>query len=156
MTVRDIAAELAAVPELAGLAPEHLDQIAGCGTLSGAQPGEYLFREDEHADVFHVIRHGKIALEVHAPHGLPLVVETLEDHALVGWSWLFEPYLWQFDARAVEPTRLLSFDGACLRGKCEANHELGYHLMKSFAAVMTERLQATRLRLLDVYGDVSR
>ena len=44
------------------------------------------------------------------------------------------------------------FDGACLRDKCEADHDLGYELMKRFAPVMLERLQATRLQLLDVYG----
>ncbi len=153
MSIRDIQAELAAVPELAGLAPGHLELIAGCGRTAGLGAGEYLFREDDVADVFHVIRRGHISLEVHAPHGLPLVVETLGDGALVGWSWLFEPYRWQFDARATEPTRLLSFDAACLRGKCDENHELGYHLMRAFAAVMTARLQATRLRLLDLYGN---
>ena len=48
----------------------------------------------------------------------------------------------------------IAFDGACLRGKCEADPQLGYDLMKLFAAVIVERLQATRLRLLDVYGQV--
>ncbi len=48
--------------------------------------------------------------------------------------------------------RATSFDGACLRGKSESDHELGYELMSRFAQVMIERLQSTRLRLLDVYG----
>ena len=51
--------------------------------------------------------------------------------------------------------RALAFDGACLRGKCEADPGLGYALMQRFAPVMIERLQATRLRLLDLYGDVA-
>ena len=46
----------------------------------------------------------------------------------------------------------IAFDGACLRGKCEADHDLGYELMRRIAQVIIERLQATRLRLLDVYG----
>ncbi len=46
----------------------------------------------------------------------------------------------------------IAFDGACLRGKCDADHDLGYELMHRFAGVITERLQATRVRLLDVYG----
>ena len=48
--------------------------------------------------------------------------------------------------------RAIVFDGACLRGKCEDDKELGYELMRRFAAVMLDRLQATRLQLLDVYG----
>ena len=67
-------------------------------------------------------------------------------------SWLFEPYRWQFDARAQELTRVVRFDGACLREKCEADHELGYQLMRRFAASLTERLQATRLQLLTYTG----
>ena len=82
----------------------------------------------------------------------PVVIETLHDGDVVGWSWLFPPYRWQFDARALEPSRAIAFDGACLRGKCEADHELGYELMRRFAGSIIERLQATRLRLLDVYG----
>ena len=46
-------------------------------------------------------------------------------------------------------------DGACLRGKCEEDHDLGYELLMRFAQVIVERLQATRLQLLDVYGHVA-
>ena len=71
----------------------------------------------------------------------------------MGWSWLFAPYRWQLDARATRADcELVAFDGACLRGKCEADHELGYQLMRRFAANLVDRLQATRLQLLDVYG----
>jgi len=152
MTVRTIADELARVPGLDRLGRPHLETISGCGTTAGFAAGEYLFREDEQADSFYVIRHGTVSLEVHTPQGSPIVIETLHDGELVGWSWLFEPYRWHFDARATELTRLLAFDGACLRGKCDADHELGYALMRTFAAQMVERLQSTRIRLLDLYG----
>ena len=82
-----------------------------------------------------------------------VIVETLARRAtLLGWSWLLPPYRWHFDARALDPVRAIAFDGACLRGKCDADPALGYELMQRFAQVMVERLQATRLRLLDVYG----
>ena len=80
------------------------------------------------------------------------MIETLHDGDVVGWSWLFPPHRWHFDGRATAPTSLIAFDGACLRGKCDADHELGYQLMRRFAASIVERLQATRLQLLDVYG----
>jgi CRP/FNR family cyclic AMP-dependent transcriptional regulator len=63
------------------------------------------------------------------------------------------PYRWHFDARAVELTRAIALDGECLRGKCEEDHDLGYEIMKRFALVIAERLEATRLQLLDVYGN---
>ena len=97
-------------------------------------------------------RRGRVALEVAAPGARAMIIETLEEGDVVGWSWLFPPHRWSFDARAVGPVRAVAFDGACLRGKCEDDKALGYELMRRFAGVMLDRLQATRLQLLDVYG----
>lgn len=49
-------------------------------------------------------------------------------------------------------TRTIAFDAACLRAKCDDDHDLGYILIQRFARIMMQRLQATRLQLLDVYG----
>jgi len=100
-----------------------------------------------------VLRHGGVALETFVPARGAVVIETIEAGEVVGWSWLFPPYQWHFDARAVSLVRATSFDGVCLRGKCETDPQLGYDLMSRFAQVMIRRLQWTRLRLLDVYGD---
>jgi CRP/FNR family cyclic AMP-dependent transcriptional regulator len=143
---------IAAAPLFSDLSDAHLKLIAGCGANERFAAGALLFREGAPAERFFLVREGAIALEIDAPGRGPLVIETLRRGEVVGWSWLFEPYRWQFDARAHEPTRVIGFDGACLRGKCEADHELGYQLMRRFAALLTERLQATRLQLLDVYG----
>jgi len=143
---------ITAAPIFAGLSQEHLSLIAGCAANEHFAPGAQLFREGTPADQFFLIREGAVALEVDALARGTIVIETLHRNDVVGWSWLFEPYRWQFDARASGPTRVVAFDGACLRGKCEADHELGYQLMRRFAASLIERLQATRLQLLDVYG----
>jgi hypothetical protein len=71
---------------------------------------------------------------------------------MLGWSWLFPPYRWRFQARTRKTTRALAFDGKSLRAKCEEDHDLGYELLKRFSRVLTERLEATRVQLLDVYG----
>jgi CRP/FNR family transcriptional regulator, cyclic AMP receptor protein len=143
---------ISAAPMFDGLSAPHLELIAGCGSNEHFAAGDQLFREGTPADRFFLIREGAVALEIEAPGRGTLVIETLHPGEVVGWSWLFEPYRWEFDARSREPTRVVGFDGACLRGKCEADHELGYQLMRRFAASLTERLQATRLQLLDVYG----
>jgi CRP-like cAMP-binding protein len=139
-------------PVFAGLAPAQLELIAGCARNEHAAAGTFLFREGAAADRFFLVRSGSVALEIGAPTGGALVIETLHDGDVAGWSWLFTPYRWQFDGRTTMPTSLIAFDGACLRGKCDADHELGYQLMQRFAASIVERLQATRLQLLDVYG----
>jgi CRP/FNR family cyclic AMP-dependent transcriptional regulator len=147
---------LAAVPLLEGLAPDELALLAGCGRNARFGEGEYLFRRGDSADTFHVIRHGSVALETFVPARGALVIETLEVGELLGWSWLFSPYRRHFDARALTVVRATEFDGACLRQNCEDDPRLGYDLMGRFAQVLIERLQWTRLRLLDLYGDGGR
>jgi CRP/FNR family cyclic AMP-dependent transcriptional regulator len=139
-------------PMFAGLAPAHLELITGCAQNQHVAADTLLLREGEPADRFYLIRRGAVALEVHAPARGPLLIETLHPGDVVGWSWLFAPYRWQLDGRVTEPSDLVSFDGACLRNKCQADHELGYQLMTRFAANLVDRLQATRFQLLDVYG----
>jgi CRP/FNR family cyclic AMP-dependent transcriptional regulator len=144
---------IAAAPVFAGLEESQLELIGGCGRNDRVDAAAYLLREGEPAERFFMIREGAVALEVAAPGRGAIVIETLHAGDVVGWSWLFSPYRWQLDARAVEACALVTFDGACLRGKCEADHELGYALMSRFAANLVDRLQATRLQLLDVYGN---
>jgi len=140
------------VPLFQGLTPAQLELIAGCGSNVRFNEGELLFREGGEADTFYVVRHGSIALETFVPARGAVTIETLEAGEVVGWSWLFPPYRWHFDARAHSLVRATSFDGACLRGKCERDPQLGYDLMSRFAQVMIQRMQWTRMRLLDVYG----
>jgi CRP-like cAMP-binding protein len=144
---------LAEVPFLAGLGADQLELLAGCARNVHFDDGELLFREGEPADTFYVVRQGSVSLEIHAPARGGMAIETIEAGEVIGWSWLFPPYRWHFDARALSPVRATAFDGECLRGKSEADPALGYDLMKRFAQVLIERLQWTRLRLLDVYGD---
>jgi CRP/FNR family transcriptional regulator, cyclic AMP receptor protein len=150
--VETIEGVLRAVPLFAGLEPAALELVAGCGSNVHFDAGELLFREGDAADTFYVVRHGSVALETFVPARGSSVIETLEAGEVVGWSWLFAPYRWHFDARALNTVRATAFDGACLRGKCDADPKLGYDLMSRFAQVLIERLQWTRLRLLDVYG----
>ena len=86
------------------------------------------------------------------PQRKPIMLATLGEGEILGWSWLLPPYLWRFHAHAVESTRAIALDGKCLRTKCEQNHDLGYEMLKRFAQIMEQRLEATRLQLLDVYA----
>jgi CRP-like cAMP-binding protein len=153
--MRTIDSELADVPAFAGMAAARLELIAGCAANRVFESGEYLLREGEQADVFYAIRQGHVALETYVPQRGALTLETLQDGDLVGWSWLIPPYRTVFDARASGRVHTVAFDGRCLRGKCEEDHSLGYDLLTRFVAVIVERLQATRLQLLDVYGHVA-
>jgi CRP/FNR family transcriptional regulator, cyclic AMP receptor protein len=152
--VQTIDTLLPEVTAFAGMEAGQLELMAACAVTRVFGDGEYLMREGDPADTFFVIRRGSVAIETHVPQRGALVVETLHDHELVGWSWLVPPYRTQFDVRANGTAHTIAFDGACLRGKCDADPGLGYELLRRFSAVLLERLQATRLRLLDVYGQV--
>ena len=152
MSLRTIDELLGEAQVFGGLAPSQLELIAGCGRIVSFEAGEELFREGQPADDFYLVRNGRIALELFMPGRGPLTISTHGGGEIVGWSWLFAPYRWHLDGRATERGSAVLFDGACLRDKAESDHDLGYELMKRFAARMVERLQATRLQLLDVYG----
>jgi CRP/FNR family transcriptional regulator, cyclic AMP receptor protein len=141
-------------PLLKGLTPSQLDEIADCASFVRFDKGEFMFREGEFARRFYIITSGKVAIEIFTPGRGPVIVETLDEGDLLGWSWLFEPYRWHFDAAAQTEVKAVAFDALCMRGKCDQDHTLGYELVKRFSQIIMGRLQSTRLALLDVYGAV--
>lgn len=141
-------------PFFAGLDEQAFALMAGCAVNAHLRPGAFLFHEGERANTFYVIRSGRVAIEIRTPTG-SVVLDTARDGDVVGWSWLIPPYRWTFDARATEDTRVIAFDGQCLRGKCETDPALGYALLQRVVQVMASRLQSARVRLLDLYGQRS-
>ncbi len=139
-------------PFFKGLEEPYLQLLVGCASNVRFDAGEVIFREGEEANKFYLIRQGKVAVEMFAPSRGPIILQTLGEGEVLGWSWLVAPYRWRFDGRAVELTRAIALDGECLRGKCEEDHNLGYELMKRVSLVMEKLVQATRLQLADVYG----
>lgn len=150
--MQTIEQELAHHPFFAELDPRYVALIAGCGSNVQFEQDAYIFREGEQANQFYVIRHGRVALETSSPQTQRLTIETIEAGETLGWSWLFAPYRWHFSGRALEPVRAIALDGACLREKCDRDHDFGYVIMQRFASIIVERLQATRLQLLDLYA----
>ncbi|MGP0095256.1 MAG: cyclic nucleotide-binding domain-containing protein [Xanthobacteraceae bacterium] len=139
-------------PFFAGFEAELGQVISGCARNHRFEAGQYLAHEGDPADEFYLIRQGKVALEI-LPPGQPAVVFATEGEGeIVGAAWLVPPYRWRFDARAMELTRAIGIDAKCLRDKCEADNHLGYEMMKRFLPVVVQRLDESRLQMLDVYG----
>ena len=153
MTIHTFETILGEHPFFKALSGPHLDTVVGCVANVVFQPGEFIFREGQAADHFFVVREGKVAVEVFVPNKGPVTIETIEGGEVLGWSWLFAPYTARFDARALNAVRALALDGACLRTKCEEDPGLGYQLLRRFTAVVVSRLEATRMQLLDLYGN---
>jgi CRP-like cAMP-binding protein len=133
------------------LSEAHMDLLLECARQETCEADGLIFSEGEAADHFYVIRNGKVEVDIAAPDGEKLVVQTLSGGDILGWSWLLYPYVWTFDARAVEDTQLLAFDGSALRRKTEADPEFGYDFLVRFVEVMVRRLRSTRVQMLDLH-----
>jgi CRP-like cAMP-binding protein len=141
--------QIAAHPLLRGMKPEHVKVLAACAMLVQFKEGEFIFREGDPANRFYLLEEGKVSLEFNAKDEASVTIQTIGVGEVLGWSWLFPPYYWHFDARALEPVKAIFFYGTWLREYCEQDHDLGYELMKRMAEVVIRRLQATRQQLLD-------
>ena len=139
---------IAAHPFLQGMKAEHLALLTQNAMFASFKQQEWIFREDEPANRFYLIRSGQVALEANVQDRGRLLIETIGPGNVLGWSWLFPPFYWRFDARAVTPVEAIFFYGTRLRTDCEADREFGYELLKRMTKVVVERLQAERARLV--------
>ena len=113
--------------------------------------GEILFEEGGAAESFFIVVTGKIGLEMTIPGRAPVVIQTLGPGDLLGVSWFFPPYRWNWRARALEDTTLVAFDALEVRRRCEANRDLAFEVQGVVAEEVVRRLHRTRIQLLDVY-----
>lgn len=143
-------------PFLEGLNPHQIRLLKDCAMVMHFRPGELIFREGDPANRFYLIHKGKVALESPAGERGSVFIQTVGDGEVLGWSWLFPPYYWHFDARAIESTEAIFLYGTPLREECETDHDLGYILIKRIAEIMMKRLQATRRQLLDLKSDAGK
>lgn len=143
---------LATCPVTRRLSPEQAAKLARLAREVAFEEGSAIFTTGGPAEEFYLLRAGAVALEARAPNKLELTIQTLRPGEALGWSWLFPPYRWHFDARALDRVDAFAFDAAKARALCEEDHELGYRLLFGVSQGLVDRLQATRLQLLDLYG----
>ena len=143
---------LATHPFFQGVESPTVKRFAACASNHKWDAGETIFREGDPAEQVYLLREGQVAVELVQPARDAIMLETLDGGDVLGWSWLLPPYHWDFEARAVPPVRALALHGACLRRKCEEDHEFGYILMKRMCEVIARRLAHATMQLLDVYG----
>ena len=148
-TIEDLLAESAFFKDLD---PPYRRMLAGCGSNVVFKAGDFVFREGDESHEFYLLRAGKVSLEINVPGRGAMIIQTLQESEVLGWSWMVAPYRKQYDARAIELTRAIAFDGACIRTKCQEDPKLGYEFFRRFAVVMAQRLSAMRLQFLDLYA----
>lgn len=139
-------------PFFKGFDESEFQFIASCGKRVVFRPLSYIAKESEEANAFYLIIKGHVEVEIHVSPKRHLTLQTLHAGDILGWSWLYPPYTWRFDVSAVDEVLAIALDGKCLRDKCEEDPKFGYKVMKRFARIMTERLHAARMQLIEAYG----
>jgi len=135
-------------PFLEGLSPDHLTTLTEFAMPTGFAADEVIFREGEIANRFYLILEGHVVLETRTPDGSPVKADSITTGEVLGWSWLFPPYIWHFTARASSSVKAMFFYGTWLREFCATDPVFGFELMRRTAAVVIRRLQATRQQLI--------
>lgn len=143
-----LAALIAEHPFTRTFSREHIEILAQGAGETVFQPNEIIFCQGCPANRFHLIVEGTVALEFHEPARPNVLVQKLGPGEVLGWSWLFPPFLWQFQARALDRCRLLVLDGAHLLVASNRDHEFGYQLLLRVSQVVIHRLQAARGQML--------
>jgi len=144
----DLEKRLTSHPFLKGMSPHHLELLALCATPTDFDAGQVILHAGEPASGFYLIETGKIVLEGKSETGKKVVIDTVSGGEPLGWSWLFPPYLWTFDARATEPCTAICLSGILLRQHRDDDLTLSHELHKRVSEVMVRRLQAARNKLV--------
>jgi CRP-like cAMP-binding protein len=152
MVEEAIKKHLAEHPVFKGLDEKHISAITQHAKKIHVNEGVLIFNQDTPADAFYIVLEGEVSVEIPAIYGSPINMQTLAPGDVLGWSWLFPPYKWHFDARATEDTTLVEVDGKSIREECEVDTRMGYELVLHFAAFMQQRMEAARRRVMDLYG----
>jgi hypothetical protein len=148
----DLEQRLAAHPFLQGMTPHHLEVLALCATPTEFDKGQVVFRAGEPANGFYLLETGSVSLKGKTPDGKTVVFDTVSAGEPMGWSWLFPPYLWEFDAEATEACDAICFSGILLRQHRDDDLTLSHELHRRACEVMVRRLQAAREKLISVNG----
>ena len=144
--------QLSEHPIFKGLPYATISNIISCASEKSFAQSDSVFLEGEEANCFYIILSGVVDLSIHTNNRGPITIQSLHGGEVLGWSWLFPPFIWHFDATAREDTSTIKIDGKCIRRKSKKDPVLGHELMHRFSKVMLGRLNATRLQLVDMYG----
>ncbi len=136
---------------LKDLSPDEARFLVSCAKNVRVPAGELLMREGREANVFYLIRIGRIALEVLVPGRGLVQMENLGPGDVLGLSWFVPPYRETLDARTLEPVVAIAFDARCLRDKLDTDHDLGFAIARRLFEQAYRRLARVRLQRLDLY-----
>lgn len=142
-------------PFVSGFEPQHVDKLATVAKDTRFERDQIIFREGDDCHEFYLIVTGLVALEIEAP-GHVFRIQTLFAGDEFGWSAVLMGRGKHFQARTLDRVEALAIDGEGLLAVCKEDPAFGFVFMQRLLGVVSERLQATRLQLLDMYSPVAK
>ena len=142
-------------PFVESFRPEHVQRLAALATEVHFDTDQVIFHEGDDYSVFYLLGEGMVALELETP-GHVLRVQTLYAGDELDWSALLPKAGKHFQARALTPVTALAFEGGQLLQSFNAEPEFGLAFMLRLMGVVSERLRATRVQLVDMYSPVAK
>lgn len=152
MNSQSIADYLSRHPFFNGMGDPYIKFLAESADETKIGEGGILFRQGQPADKFYLLRAGQVSIQVPALVGPALEIQRIGNDQVLGWSWLISPYRWNFQARVEADSTVIVFDGRAVLSRCEQDSKFGYELLKRFAALMSERLEAARQKMMDEWN----
>jgi CRP-like cAMP-binding protein len=147
--IESVAGELRRHPFVAGFEPQYVDALARIGRVARFGSNHVILEQGQESTQLYLITAGRVALEI-CGAGQPFRVDTLAAGDEFGWSWaLGNPGVYQ--VRSLEPVEAIVLSAGELCRHCEEDAAFGYALMRRLLGVVAERLQATRLTVIDMY-----
>ncbi|MFD0313020.1 cyclic nucleotide-binding domain-containing protein [Streptomyces flavalbus] len=137
---------------LTALPPPQRQRLMDLGREVSFAEDARIFEADGTADRFWVIRSGAVSLDQRVTALQRVTVASLGAGDLLGWSWLFPPYRWDFGAEAFSPVRAYEFDAHAVLALCEEEPRLGFLLVRTVAEILAHRLEMTRGQLMERYA----
>jgi len=145
----ELCQRLAAHPFLTGMTPQQFEILCDCALPARFEANEIVFRAGDPARGFYLIESGRISVEGVAQKQSAVTIDVVSAGEPLGWSWIFEPFICQYGARALEPATAIFIDAGCLAEHRGGDLTLGHELFKRMSQVMVRRLNAARAKLLE-------
>ena len=130
---------------------ETVDLLATNAKMVIFEPGHLILSYQQPAEHLWLLTEGQVVLSSLLPGAQKQTIETLNAPAVLGWSWLLEPYRWHFDATARHQVSAIEINAKVLREHMNNDAQLSSELYPKFFELVVERLQASRLQSLDIY-----
>jgi CRP-like cAMP-binding protein len=134
---------------LAHLSPRVQEKLLALGEAFHYPAGQTIFHEGDPSLYLYIVKSGQVAIDLHIASKGRRSIMTAGPGDLFSWSALVEPRIETASARAVEETEAVGIKGGALMDLCREDPGLGFEVYHELAEVISARLIATRLQLLD-------